>query len=390
MINMRQMQAHQLSASALRSLSVEMDTPTAANDAGTLYVHDMFIAQEPEQFNHPTLNPHGIHVSRAVRQQGFQGRILGRDVVEMHSGLGPNTRTLLNHQNQLATPGRTPQQVITDIQGYAGYSAADILEQKSDYLDNLSTRGASSSVANFSQGLSKAGLTRNLAMEVLPALSGSPDLSPEVRQRGQTVLANMAKAFGLDEQRLVSPDPAVHQPERAKLVQNLVGHVNQGVDSNPAAIAARSRYDSSVAKFEGNKNSLVISAGNDGNIAQDLQGFSGGTPLHFPVDFSRNVLENEAVTSVGAIESGPNGVQRASYTSRSNGIDLYAQGAVETQGASVQGTSFAAPRVAGTLAEIHRRNPNFSSAQAETMLRQQMTFSQSFDGQSSAVLSTTL
>ncbi len=389
----QQQQVQNLTSTALANVGVELNSnPTAQGPA--LYVQDTFTASSPDQFMDPSRNPHGISVSRAVRQQGFQGRIVGTDDTRMGARPLSHLSQAATHIGQLSLAGRTREQVLSDIEGFATGSVAHLLDKKSDYLENLSSRGVTNSVVNFSQASSKAQLTRTLYEEVRPAFGDGRNVNPEARQRSQTVLTNMVGAFGLDQRRLTDPKPEIHQPERARLVQGLIDQVSNRVDTSPVLSSARGRYDDSIAKFEGNRNSIVLSAGNDGSVGQQLQDFNGGIPLNLPADFSRNILENDAVTTVGATDSGirPNGTigtRQASYSSQSNGVDIYANGNLQAGGPfsqTIQGTSFAAPRVAAVMADIHRQNPQYTSTQAENALRQQMKYSLTTGGQSVPVL----
>lgn len=392
---LQQQQVQNLTSTTLANVGVELNSnPTAQGP--TLYVQDTFTSSSPDDFMDPARNPHGISVSRAIRQEGFQGRVVGTDDTTISNNPTHLSRAA-THLGHLSQPGRTREEVFSDIQGYATESPAHTLEQKSDYLDNLSSRGATNSVANFSQARSKAQLTRLLYNEVLPAFGNGGNADTEALQRSQTVLTNMAGAFGLEQKRLTDPNPEIHQPERARLVQGLIDQVSHGIDTSPVLSSARSRYDGSVAKFEANRNSVVISAGNEGSVGRELQSLNGGIPLNLPPDFSRNILENDAVTSVGATDSGllPNGkvgTYEALYSSQSSGIDIYANGNLQAGGpfsqTTIQGTSFAAPRVAALMADIHRQNPQYTSTQVEKALRQQTRFSLnlSSNGQSVPVL----
>lgn len=101
-------------------------------------------------------------------------------------------------------------------------------------------------------------------------------------------------------------------------------------------------------------------------MAARYQGFDSLTP---------------AATVVGAtrwsnVANGPT-EKVAGYSSASSGLAIYASGSLDLQkdgkGAETFGTSFAAPRVAATMATLHKQNPQMSSAQIEHLMKTKFT-----------------
>lgn len=332
---------------------------------GTLYVNDTF------DYSSSADGPHGNYVVGAARQQGFRGNIVGTN--RSAAGPGPVDRQVMRHENDLMTPGRSTRQTIGDIRAWAGTSSASLLEQQSNHLDRLTRSGATNSAVNFSQGSSKASNVQQLYLKLMPALRLNRDENDPRFAGANAMVENIASAAGLDMTRLRSTDPKVRNAERGRMTQFLIDQVSAGMDSNPTLAASRRRYNTSVNNFEARNNSVVISASNEGQALSDLKEAHGGYRLGAPSDFSRNVLQNNAVTSVGATR-GDN--TRADYTSNSPGIDVYANGRTgyhSSNGGEIDGTSFASPRVAAMMAELHRRNPNMSSAQVENLVQQQLS-----------------
>ncbi len=371
---MRLNNANALQGQGIQLKSVESTLPTGP---GTLYINDTFVASNPNEFASPANNPHGIKVALATRQQGFRGPVVGTD--RTSGSLTSTDKVWMKSLTDLGTLGRTPEQTISDIRSLTSNNGASLLDQETEKLRQLNRSGASNSVVNFSQGVSKAGGVKRIYDEATLCLRG--DLLPGDPRipRSCAMLTNIAGAAGLSVEKLVSNNPEVRNAERGRLSQFLIDQVSAGMDSNPTLKASRKRYDRAVQSFEARSNSVVVSAGNDGSILDELSKSNGGFALTVPKDFSQNVLENNAVTSVGATQRSPwkgSGVERADYSSKSEGVDVYAAGGLglyDNGGQEVVGTSFAAPRVAAVMAELHRQYPGASSARIERLLQQQLT-----------------
>ena len=132
------------------------------------------------------------------------------------------------------------------------------------------------------------------------------------------------------------------------------------------------RWDDAVEGFEKNNNSVVISAGNEGTVEEDLESSIGNRQLRLPTDFETNVLENDLVTSVGAVDG--RGTTRSAYSSESSGVDIYANGSLTLgEDFEASGTSFSSPRVGVTMAELHRLYPDMTSQQVESLMLSNLT-----------------
>jgi hypothetical protein len=352
------------------------------HQAGSLYLNDTFIPSSPLATLTTSGLTHGNIVAGAARGTGFHGPIVGSD--RSSSGPGPLDRQTMAHQADYSTPGRTRAQTIADLKAYAGTSAASLLAQETGYLNRLTQSGANHSAANLSQGVSKSSTVMDLYKQMMPALRLNRDENSPEFARANGMMQNVARAAGLDESKLRSPDERVRNAERGRMTQFLINQVSQGMDSSPALATARRNYNTAVHNFEARQNSVVVSAGNEGTLFNDLREVHGNYRLSAPSDFSRNILQNNEVTSVGATELRNGQERRASYTSNSPGIDIYAAGGTGIRGrngSEIDGTSFAAPQVAATMAELHRRNPNMGSAQIEALMKNQLTHQVSGSGE---------
>jgi hypothetical protein len=371
---MQQMQQMRAGNSAAGEFVMTGTVGPVPQQPGTLYVNDTFIATSPQAILSPHGDTHGSLVTGAARNTGFQGTIVATDRIQ--HGPGSIDFQMMRHQANYSTPGRTPEQTIADLRAYAGTSGASLLQQEARYLNRLTESGVNRSAANLSQGRSKASTVVDLYQQMMPALALNRDENSPGFVPANAMMQNVARAAGLDESRLRSPDERVRSQERGRLTQFLIDQVSQGMNTDPTMNAARREYNSAVRNFEARHNSVVIAAGNEGTLFSDLREVHGDYRLRAPSDFSRNILQNNEVTSVGATEQRNGQERRAIYTSNSPGIDIYASGGtgvVGYNGSEVNGTSFAAPRVAATMAELHRRNPNMSSAQIENLMRAQLS-----------------
>lgn len=358
-----------------QKVTMANDTLSGNSQAGTLYVHDSFTPNSFYEAEKPHANPHGVHVARSARRQGFQGRIIGSSNV-----LSANQNKALAQLTDLSRPNASHADILKNVRGYAENISSGLLDGRSDRLEQLSRGGARNSAVNFSQGESKASTTSALYDAAANSWSQDPRISGIERVRARGVLNNYARAFELDMSKLASSDSKVSGPERLRLQQRLATIVDQTYKTSPVLAASQKRYDQAVDSFESGRNSVVVSAGNEFDFLDKMASDSGGRRIQADESFTHNVLENDAVTSVGATRWFQNGDSlkevRAGYSSRGSGVDIYATGslgAANHQKADAFGTSYASPRVAATMAEIHRRNPNMSSAQVEAVMRENLT-----------------
>ena len=384
-VNQMQMQLaerHRYQAASeqmVRQQGVRLENPssTQTNQAGTLYIHDHFAPRDTFSASTPTANPHGIQVARTARRQGLQNPIVGTEAVN-----SPRQTAAKGFLNLLSQGPSAPEQTKSDIREYAENASAGLLDNQSSRLEGLTQRGVRNSAINFSSGESRASTTS----ELYNAAAGSwnPKVKDEKRLAAEGVLNNYVEAFKLDKAKLTSSDPRISSPERLRLQQHLAKIVDATYNTSPMLAESRRRYDTAVDRFEAGRNSVVVSAGNEFGYLDNMAADAGGQRIRVGENFTHNVLENDAVTSVGATRWYKNGNDlkevRAGYSSRGNGVDIYASGSLGAQNhqqASALGTSISAPRVAATMAELHRRYPQLSSSQVENMMKNQLTRSMS-------------
>lgn len=286
--------------------------------------------------------PHGAMVRGAAEQAGFKG-----PVVQGLFGIGksPEEARLAARMRE---PDCSPDEFRQLLKSTTVLAHRGLLNEASERLEGLTNLGAKNSAANLSVGNSKASTLRSVLMD-------------DVETRN-----NAARMLGLSVDRLESSDPKISGPENLKLQQGVLGVISEAVDGSPEIKASKARYDKAVQGFEQGGNSLVVSAGNDGRVPDQLAKLAHGQRIALPADFEDNVLSNPQVTLVGALD----GNNVAVYSSRDRQVDVYAQGTIL---GDAQGTSFASPRVAATMARLHQQNPKMTSAQVEQLMKQKLT-----------------
>lgn len=345
------------------------------NSPGSLYIQDTFTPSfNPGSYSAPEA-AHGVKVAMSARQMGFRGRIVGQEAA--YAPYDPNKPSDLAYQSSLYTTANNPKEARQKLREYAVGAAGRLLDQSTNYLQDLTSKGVSDSAVNFSSGRNVANTASDLYQRLAPALSRNPNLASD--KLSQAMLDNVTLAFDLDRKKLASSDPKVRDKEMGRLLQGLIDQSEAGYDS-PALKAQRKRYDKAVSAFEAGHNSVVVSAGNQGDYLQQLQQICPlSRPLAVSSNFTQNVLENNDVTLVGATELSADrfSEQRARYSSPSREVDVYAPGwlneASLRTAPNESGTSYAAPRVAAMMAELHRRNPGMSSSRIEKLLMTQLS-----------------
>ncbi len=334
---------------------------------GTLIVGDAFGPMGPGQ------DAHGSLVNQAGRQQGFKGL-----TVTYQQGASMASRESSNAFQNLGTPELSKEEARASISSYASLTATGTVNDQIDAVHQAINSGARNSVLNLSMGTSKARLSGDLLFEASFGWNNDPSVD---RELADTVLDNFATAFDLSSDRLKSDDPSISGPERQMLQQGVVDLVGRSLDSSQELAEAQKSWVEAVDIFETEgKNSVVVSAGNQGDTLDELSKQAHGLKLKTSSDFETSVLETPAVTSVGATRwyTTDQGLQErvADYNSNASGIDIYASGSVDVDGdqkADNWGTSFSAPRVSVSMAELHRRNPDMTSAEIEALMKKDLT-----------------
>jgi len=181
-------------------------------------------------------------------------------------------------------------------------------------------------------------------------------------------------------EKLHHPDPNTNGPERAKLQQGLIDLAEASSD-HPQLKQAKQRYRKDVQALGAQHNSVVVSSGNQEQVADKLAQDANGIRPRIDPSKNVNVLVNSEVTTVGATrwwsKDGQLSEHLAGYSNRSSEVDLYASGSVPSRnrpdGPPDKGTSFAAPRVTAAMAAKHRAHPHLNSRQIEDLVKQSLT-----------------
>jgi hypothetical protein len=307
--------------------------------------------------------PHGINVTDSALGTGIQRPV---NTSEFGAPSDPIAWRLLGF------PNMQPEAALQALDTAVAQDHLGVAVGAAQSLQNGLRAGVTNSVTNFSMAASPANTTEHIYQSVrsawLPAPeSPTPDQQAE-RFRGQNISDNLARAWNINPSDLSSSDPAVSGPARARFQQHLIDRTGAVPQSEPVQ-QARELVNGIVGAYEGNRNSVVVAAGNNGDLLPQMMADNGGRPLITPEGFFENILATPNVTTVGALEAtgpGPGQVGVAGYSSPSREVDMYAWGQAPN-GAS--GTSFSAPRVAMMMQEEHLRNPNATSAEVEEIVR---------------------
>lgn len=346
--------------------------------AGSLVVVDNFtptMTMGPFGPGGPAETPHGHMVAASARGQGFQGNLIASEYQPTDGQLRSELR---NRMNQAGLPAQEFKQALSQR---VRQNSIGLLESMNRRLEGLQEAGLRNSAVNLSFGADQASEVLSLYGEVRQAFSPGP-----FQQFSAPLLDNYCRAFGLDKPKLMSEDPAVSGPERGKLQQALIDQVRGASEGDPAISAARARYDQAVNQLESGHNSVVVSASNGGKVLEILAADApGSAPLKTGPSFYDNVLANSQTTVVGATTGRGADEKVAGYSSDYKEVDVYANGTAPLGSfpglPDAQGTSFASPRVAAVMAQLHELYPEKTSAQIEAMLKEQLSHQLlSYDG----------
>jgi hypothetical protein len=309
---------------------------------------------------------HGNTAAYAARQQGFKGNIyaedIGPDVIAGPSE-SSNARTWLSMEPQ--DPAKT-RQAVQDI---SRLTHRELLEDVTGDLNKIQKSGLHDSAVNVSYGVTPQRIAEDIYRDVrggFGPLGGN-----------QQFADNVLNAYGIDAAKFNSLDGDVSGPERAKLQQALLKASEAGAKA-PDVVQAQKNYADAVRNLEANHNSVVVSAGNQGQVLAKLTADAGGRAPTPGPGSNHNILANSGVTTVGATQWLNSGTERiAPYSNRFPEVDLYASGSVgsgqDPQKTHVDGTSFSAPRVAATMATVHGNHPGMPSSAVENLMRNRLT-----------------
>ena len=344
-------------------MSVKLN-PTQADyrRRGTVFVHDYFSGRADRP-------GHGENVARSAQDYGFKGPVVGE-----------NDTTPNKFNKELVDPSIGAEEFRTTFRGEIEGSRIETLDSATKTMRTLEKQGVTHSALNLSQGASKASTVQTYYESMRLAWEPHNDHGDYSKtyqnERGKKLLHNFAKAYDLDEKKLLSSDPKVFGPERARLQKILVGEVQNTVNGSDRIRSAQSSYDATVTSFEKNHNSVVVAGENDGQLPSLMKKDLGGKAQRPTInrDFFDNPLANSETTVVGAVNR--KGTAKAKYSTNSKLPEVYADGSVAMgNGVFEQGTSFAAPRTAAAIAKLHKMNPHLSSQQVEDLLVESYTSS---------------
>lgn len=368
----------------MQTMQMMRQAPTRPPAAGSLFVSDSFRNNPGQPLDH------GDKVVMAAQRDGFQGPVLRQQTFQ-----SVHEQTIGRSESAMFRRNASPQDTRAAIQGVGRGYALMVLDSKTGAVNSATASGARNSAINLSQGWSNAKSAGRIYFTAADAWN--PEATPEVRAQSQSVANNLARLYNLDMAKLSSTNPRVSGPERAKLQQHLITELEGATRDNPQITSAQSAFRTAVQRFESNRNSVIISAGNDNGVLGDFKKDAHGFALsNVPRDFNTNFIATPEATLVGATRwfrgaQGQGPTERvAGYSNRTGGVDIYASGSLDAikDGipAETQGTSFAAPRVAAMMASLHKANPNMSSAQIENLMKTRFTHQLQNGNSSVAVL----
>lgn len=338
---------------------------------GELIIGDHFYSSP----RHPERTPHGEMVNDSALKQGFKGFVREDNVSDPTPPTGPDP------YRELFKKDASRADVLHNIDSYAQEGPKGLLRGEIAEVDYGVSLKARHSVLNFSQGSSEASAVKELYGGPYVAFRHD-EKDPRVLANAQNMLDNEARAFGLDADKMRSSDPKISGPERAKLQQALVDRVHGAVAGDSEIKELKHQYDARVHQFAKGNNSVVVSAGNEGDVLPVFAKDNGNRSLNLPKSFFASPLSNQDNTTVGATRWYQNGTDLkervANYSTPGSDVSIYASGSLATdpkhpQVSKESGTSFSAPRVAAAMAGLHHAHPNMNHKQVEALLKQQLT-----------------
>lgn len=155
----------------------------------------------------------------------------------------------------------------------------------------------------------------------------------------------------------------------AAYVQRVVDYVNRRLDNSTSQKSAQASYDNAVDAAKAKGIVVVVAAGNEQELLDELLGPGGyqapGAALNF-------LAQADDVISVAAHDADG---RIAEFSSRGGGqfapdIAAFGVGVDTGLGVLEDGTSFAAPAVSSTIVEMLELNPNLTVEQIELYLKE--------------------
>lgn len=332
--------------------------------AGTLYLSDFFEQPNPEVLSH------GETVARSAAQWGHQGAVVRQEVRE-----NPLTKKAHRFGVYLDQRQFSPEEMKQLLADYTTQCQVGQMQTATADLKAWLDQGAHHSAINLSRGCGQAQVAEAIYQHVSPAFGFDPVAQIKSRQK----LAKMAPALGTSLEELVSPDRQVAREARLKFQQNLVDLIDQTSRQSELLAQTQAEYDAVVESLAEQKVSVVVAAANSGKVLDEMARDADGQRVQVSPNFWNNRLASPKTVAVG----GTSGARVADYTNYDSGIDFYADGDARVNPDHPDqlvnyGTSFATPRVASLLAGVHKKNPDWSNAQAQAFVRQNLS-NQSLD-----------
>ena len=338
-----------------------------------LRIVDNFVT--PPFFGAPP--PHGQVVEEAVRATGYQGPV-ERSQFPRENMTGDVAHASLE---ALGRPGMTAEDARAALNRHMVNSQNSTLNGAAQALNQDVRAGVTNSVTNLSYGTGPAGsadaIYRRARQGWEPAPAPIPGADPGFQamaqsdhERSRNLMTNLANAWGIDPAALSSADPAVHGPARQRFQQNLVDQA-QAATQDPSVQGAVQNYRRAEQAYTDKNNSVVVSAGNWGDLMRQMGQDNGNREVKVGQNFQANLLVAPNSISVGSLDLNPatGAPQVAGYSNADSRVDLFAYGEL----GNTNGTSYAAPRVAAVAQAVRLENPNASAAEVRQRVMQIFT-----------------
>jgi len=300
--------------------------------------------------------PHGVKVHGAALGAGFQGRV---NCIQVRGN--PLLNFQMESEMDLQLLDLEPERARQLMERYVQSQSMAVMLLAGAELESQSQTGTHGSVTNISIGGGPATATDLLYEQARLGWQPGAD-DPKVAAWVPQLMRNLARALEVAPEALVSPDPEVCGPARARFQQQLVEFATRAYQTSVVQ-DFRAAYAQKVIQYEALGNSVVVSAGNEGELPARMKGDNGGRDILIPDGFFDKALGTVETTCVGSLGfAADNSPKVADYSSGGDQVAVLAWGRAPD---GQPGTSFAAPRVAAVMQRIHQENPGMSSAEVE-------------------------
>jgi Subtilase family len=315
------------------TLTKVVSSKPPAKEQGALIIIDSFHAS----------TDHGTMVEKTALDIGSTGKVHRYNQLETLNGelTSPVHQAVLNLAGLMATSMLPPDQATKHFEQFLNDAVSGKLDSTTSLLERVTQHGFEDSVVNLSQGMDAIEYFKSAKQPL-----GSTRLTDAEKQ---TYFYNLNSA--------VAPDPS-SRPTVAEFDNLLLQKIKTTLRDSPRIQESKSRWRDQVRAFEANHNSVVIAAGNSGQIMSAMS--EGG----FETDGSEdeNILATPEATMVAATATTQEGkTYLASPSSFGPEVDFIASG---FHGQNF-GSSFASPRVAAAMLALHVSNPGTESDEVE-------------------------